>query len=183
MSIIVNVVNILKGEIFTKRERRQQLMESIHQLKSTHHWFPWPEGLGPGEFFTLNMIMHAQHSNPEGLKSSEIGNHFHMSRPAVSQMLSSLEKKGFIERTICPEDRRVIYVRLKPEAKPRFEAYRKEIMERVDDIFDQLSEEEVQQMIALSDHLYSSLLRIREKYESQSWKPDCNHTKEESHIS
>jgi DNA-binding MarR family transcriptional regulator len=129
------------------------------------------------------MIIHAQHSNPEGLKSSEIGHHFHMSRPAVSQMLSSLEKKGFIERTICPEDRRVIYVRLKPEAKSRFESYGEEIMKRVDDIFEELSEEEIQQVITLSDRLYSSLLRIHEKYKSQSWKPDCNHTKEGPHIS
>jgi DNA-binding MarR family transcriptional regulator len=67
------------------------------------------EGFSATEFFTLKLIMECE-KNSESSTTKSIGEHFDISRPAVSQMLNSLERKGLIERSIDKDDRRQICV-------------------------------------------------------------------------
>ncbi len=49
------------------------------------------------------------------LPQSQIAREMGTSQPNVTQLLHALEKDGFVERVIFPENRRVTYARLKPE--------------------------------------------------------------------
>jgi DNA-binding MarR family transcriptional regulator len=49
------------------------------------------------------------------LPQSEIAREMGTSQPNVTQLLHALEKDGFVERIIYPENRRVTFARLKPE--------------------------------------------------------------------
>lgn len=53
----------------------------------------------------------------EGVSVSDIQQNLHISKPAVSQTLNSLESKHYIVRRIDPHDRRKITVTLTPEGE------------------------------------------------------------------
>ncbi|MGI6153725.1 MAG: MarR family winged helix-turn-helix transcriptional regulator [Christensenellaceae bacterium] len=58
----------------------------------------------------------------KGMNVSEIQQVLHLSKPAVSQTLNGLEKKGYITRTIDPSDRRKITVTLTPAGQKELES-------------------------------------------------------------
>lgn len=69
-------------------------------------------GLSKGEFFTLEMLHKHRELHPEaaGMYVTSLANHTHMSMPAMSRLLKTLEQKGYIERTVDKEDRRNTYI-------------------------------------------------------------------------
>lgn len=64
--------------------------------------------LNPREIMCLSFIADNHHGDK--VKLSEISNHFHVTPPAVSQMIRVLEDGGYIERVILKNDRRSVYV-------------------------------------------------------------------------
>ncbi|MDR2932017.1 MAG: MarR family transcriptional regulator [Oscillospiraceae bacterium] len=55
--------------------------------------------------------------NEKGVCVSEIQQALHISKPAVSQTLNGLERKGYIIRRIDPDDRRKITVTITPSGR------------------------------------------------------------------
>lgn len=94
---------------------KEKLFEAMHNLKRAHAWGPQMEGASRGEYFTLHMIHRLTEESGEGnpgAKITDLSHSAQMSRPAVSQMLNTLENKQLIERIMAKSDRRVVYVKL-----------------------------------------------------------------------
>lgn len=51
------------------------------------------------------------------ISRSELGERIHMSRAAMAELLGKMEKKGLIERTQSPEDKRRIDIKLTPKGR------------------------------------------------------------------
>lgn len=64
--------------------------------------------LKPREIMCLSFISTIH--DGEKVKLNEISDHFHVTPPAVTQMVRILEDGGYIERVILKNDRRSVYV-------------------------------------------------------------------------
>lgn len=70
------------------------------ELQGRHH-------LGLSEFETLDRLIDA---GGETYKMSDLANDIHLSQSALSRAVARLERDGLVNRTLCTEDRRAIFV-------------------------------------------------------------------------
>lgn len=132
-------------------EQRQRFFECASRLRRNFAALHKVRGVSPGEFFMLNHI--ARFGGEEGLRAGNLGEKLGMSRPAVSQMLNSLEDKGFIERMQSRRDHRAVFVRLSEQGRGRFDAVMRGLAHNLDHVFDQLGREKFEQLIRLVNDL------------------------------
>ncbi len=103
------------------------------------------------------LMAEKQRGNEAGLLPSELSEHLGVSRNTVSTLLNGLEAQGLIVRQLHPDDRRQWLIRLTPDGEtlvrqraPQFAAF-------VGSLFQGLSEQEQQTLLALLDRLYQTL--------------------------
>jgi len=71
-------------------------------------------GLGVSEFEVLDRLAE---SGRRDFRSQELAEAVHLSQSALSRLIDRLEKDGLVERCLCGEDRRGIYVTLTPAGR------------------------------------------------------------------
>lgn len=84
----------------------------------------------------------------------------HISKPAISYILNTLEKKNYITREIDPKDRRKVSISATPEGRAAAEQSMKKYDEIWSEILDRFGEDNMRQLIDLLtdlDDLYSVL--------------------------
>lgn len=84
----------------------------------------------------------------------------HISKPAISYILNTLEKKNYITREIDPKDRRKVSISATPEGKAAAEQSQKKYDELWDEILTRFGEDNMRQLLGLMrdlDELYASL--------------------------
>ena len=67
------------------------------------------QGLGVSEFEVLDRL---SESPEHKFRAQELADAVHLSQSALSRLIDRLEKNGLVERCLCGEDRRGIYVLL-----------------------------------------------------------------------
>jgi len=93
-------------------------------------------------------------ANSEGnVGMSDIRSYLQVTKGAVSQMLSSLEKKGFINRDINKSNRRNLIVTLTAEGRQILERQYGEFTDRLEKIISRLGEDDVRQMITIVNRM------------------------------
>ena len=65
------------------------------------------QGLGVSEFEVLDRL---SESPEDKFRAQELADAVHLSQSALSRLIDRLEKNGLVERCLCGEDRRGIYV-------------------------------------------------------------------------
>jgi len=80
-----------------------------HELGKRH-------GLGVSEFEVLDRL--AERGDRD-FRSQELADAVHLSQSALSRLIDRLERHGLVERCLCGEDRRGIYVTLTPAGRQR----------------------------------------------------------------
>ena len=73
-------------------------------------------GLGVSEFEVLDRL---SESREDKFRAQELADAVHLSQSALSRLIDRLEKHGLVERCLCGEDRRGIYVILTGEGVRR----------------------------------------------------------------
>lgn len=72
-----------------------------------------PHGLGASDFEVLDILASGAVSEPgEHCRVQNIAGRVHLSQSALSRLIGRLEKDGLVERTVCEEDRRGVWVAL-----------------------------------------------------------------------
>ena len=136
----------------TRQETLQSIFETLENLRRStrrvqhHRHFHALEGV---RFDLLWRLAH----NKEGISVKELAASMNMTSGAVTQMLDALATKGLIERTEGSPDRRVVLVKLAPDAKARFRRLRHSHFENMATIFDPLSDKEMEQLLMLLQKL------------------------------
>jgi len=73
-------------------------------------------GLGVSEFEVLDRLAER---GVRDFRAQELADAVHLSQSALSRLIDRLEVHGLVERCLCGEDRRGIYVRLTPDGQQR----------------------------------------------------------------
>lgn len=107
-------------------------------------------GITPSEFVLLCFLhRHA----PENPTAGTLARSMHSSRSAVSQLLRRLEKKGLIERSTSPKDRRAVCVFLTPQGEETFQKTSSGVHQQFEQALHALGEEKSETLISLLNEL------------------------------
>ncbi|MEU1199359.1 MarR family transcriptional regulator [Streptomyces sp. NPDC005813] len=71
-----------------------------------------PHGLGASDFEVLDILASRVAEPGELCRVQNIAGQVHLSQSALSRLIGRLEKEGLVERTVCQEDRRGVWVAL-----------------------------------------------------------------------
>ncbi|KOV27180.1 MarR family winged helix-turn-helix transcriptional regulator [Streptomyces sp. XY152] len=78
-----------------------------------------PYGLGASDFEVLDLLVTTTPPGGEQCRVQNLAGRVHLSQSALSRLIARLEKDGLVERGMCLEDRRGVYVRLTPKGRER----------------------------------------------------------------
>ncbi len=148
--------------------QKEMLMQAMHRMKKAQVWPPFFPGVSRGEFFMLHKIEHLvknKDTEKPGAKITDLSVAAEMSKPAVSQMLNSLEEKGMIERVMTKNDRRVVYVNLTEQGKTQLEKIAKQMDSLLDEIVKELGQEDTEEFARLLNKLNHILEEIKNRGE------------------
>ncbi|MEH7418891.1 MarR family transcriptional regulator [Neobacillus drentensis] len=137
-------------------ETAQKLIKAFQQFRKAGRNEKKIAGFNPSEFRVLFLIQRANENNSE-MKVSEISQKLRVTPPTVTQIINVLEKAGYIERTINPEDRRAVKISLTEEGLKATERARKKFTETFLGLVDYLGEKE-------SDQLAELLFKVHEYF-------------------
>lgn len=76
-------------------------------------------GIGLSEFETLDRLVDAACGK---YRMSDLAGDIHLSQSALSRAVARLERDGLVERSMCEEDRRAIFVRMTNKGRAVYEA-------------------------------------------------------------
>lgn len=109
----------------------------------------------------LNMqeysLMHKLASNDNNTDLTAIREYLAVTKASVSQMLSSLEKRGMLIRQIDPANRRNLIVILTPEGKKQLQLKQIQVENRFDQLLEKLGEPDAKQFIHLINKMNNIL--------------------------
>ncbi|MFI8949619.1 MarR family winged helix-turn-helix transcriptional regulator [Streptomyces sp. NPDC053750] len=71
-----------------------------------------PHGLGASDFEVLDILATEEPEQGSQCRVQNLVGRVHLSQSALSRLIARLEKDGLVERTMCAEDRRGVYVAL-----------------------------------------------------------------------
>ena len=153
----------------TAGDSLQHLVEAFVKFKKTRYFMPHAFGLPQGEFFMLHHVdiiakKNAAHGTPDGVKVSELSAVVQMSMPAVSQMLNSLQGKGYVRRVAAESDRRVVYVVLTEKGRELLEKTMKDFLQRLEEVVAIFGEDNTNQLAALSDKFCEAIEEVRKRH-------------------
>lgn len=132
---------------------KEQLVSAMMRFKKIGMSFPTNVNISMSELFLMNAIV--KHTvSPDGPVSiSDVQSKLHISKPAVSQMLNTLEQKGYIQREIDQLDRRKIAVRITDEGQIMLKKTREFADHSLDQIITRFGVENTESLIRLLTHL------------------------------
>lgn len=95
------------------RELIQALMQGRHVVTTVLH----DKDLSLAEFIALTCVAGNRDDSEDKVYADDLQSRLFISKPAISQLLKSLEKAGYIQREINLENRRKLNVTLTPQGR------------------------------------------------------------------
>lgn len=150
----------------------ESLARSIFRFKRFQ--MPFPPGLDihMGELAIMGGIAKDGCFSPKNINVPEIQHHLHITKPAISQMLNSLEKKGYLSREIDKHDRRKIVVALTPKGRQILKTNKEFMDGLLGEIITRFGEEETKQLIASFNRFSDILVEVSEEIQLENKKGD-----------
>ncbi|MEU5095706.1 MarR family transcriptional regulator [Streptomyces sp. NPDC020996] len=71
-----------------------------------------PHGLGASDFEVLDLLASEAPSHGDHCRVQNLVGRVHLTQSALSRLIGRLEKDGLVERSVCTEDRRGVWVAL-----------------------------------------------------------------------
>jgi DNA-binding MarR family transcriptional regulator len=139
-----------------KNELHNELLRSLFMLKKFTHTFR-PASLRKEDEMNLasfTLLYYIKEHNGD-LSGEKIRNELSVTKPAVSQMLASLEKKGFLTRETNKENRRCIVLSLTEKGTRFIEKTEKETDKRLAGIISRFGKNDTRSLITLINRFLS----------------------------
>lgn len=134
------------------KETIKLLMEAFKHLQHGMHqnlYRSISPKLKPSHLFVMMRLKHSARNGVDGIRVSEIAALMGISVPAVTQILTGLEKDGYILREMDKNDRRAVRVFLTPDGTQLMETAFRHLSERFGGLFDYLGEENSLKLVSL----------------------------------
>ncbi|MCR2033378.1 MarR family winged helix-turn-helix transcriptional regulator [Anaerofustis stercorihominis] len=131
---------------------KKELKEFVYYLHSINKIFTPKMDchliLPKSEFFLLSVLLREKKENDvDGIYPSEISLKSRLSRPAITQTLNSLEKKGYIIRVLEENDRRKFKVSITEDGKKIVDDAFEDRFLQLMEIANKLGEEKLKQLL------------------------------------
>lgn len=104
--------------------------------------------ISKGEFVALQVISRFG-GDPDMTTTSVLSEKLGISKPAVSQMANALEEKGYIERSVNPNDRRHVRMLLTQQGRKMLERQERLLCDEFGGVFDRLGAEDAERLMEL----------------------------------
>ncbi len=131
---------------------REELLQTVVQrmmsvMRHVRHVTPPPEPiLSPPQLHLLFMIAHKK---GEAISVKELAERSSITPGAVTQFADGLVEKGLVAREGDPNDRRIVRLKATERAMSQIEQFQKEHAASMSKIFEALTDDELQLLIAL----------------------------------
>jgi DNA-binding MarR family transcriptional regulator len=147
----------------------KNLMSVMFRFRNFKGDIPENLGLKLPELFALKMISDFDINDNDNSCSSleEIRNELNFTKSATSQLMNSLEEKGFVTREINPDDRRKVEVKLTSLGADKLmmaELFKSEMLEEV---IKDMGEDKVNDLVDLLTSFSNSLDKVNHKLNSK----------------
>ncbi len=145
-------------EVSTIKEEKninaEKLMSAFSQFRKIH-WRPkHVEELKPSEFMVLHTVKHTYMEKGSGLKISEISDELCVAVPTVTQLVKSLERKGYVEKIPDEDDGRVTRVILSGKGRDLAKKGYEDFYKRFTGLSDYLGEEKSGELASLLQEVF-----------------------------
>ena len=110
------------------------------------------QGLNPTEFAVLELLYHKGHQPLQ-----QIGQKILLASGSITYVVDKLEKRGYIQRILCPNDRRVTYAQITDDGKSFMDRVFPMHEQQLHEIMSVLTGEEKEQAITLLKKLGLSI--------------------------
>ncbi len=101
-------------------------------------------GMNLNEFAVLELLYHKGDQPIQ-----QIGRNILVANSSITYVVDKLEKKGYLYRRACPDDRRVMYAAITEPGKEFMDAYFPEHEKKIESVFNVWSEKEIDTAIDL----------------------------------
>lgn len=128
---------------------KDQYIRAIIRFRKFGIILPYTSDLNMTELVVMRSLEDNCPYSDNNIGISEVQEVLHITKSAISQMMNSLEKKGFIQRKIDKEDRRKIIVTLTQAGKNILKETKESANENLGKIISNLGEENTKQFIEL----------------------------------
>lgn len=146
---------------------KDQLVFAMLRLKKVSMTFPPEFDIRMGELFLMGKIAKNTACSNQNFQVSDLSSHLFITKPAISQMLNSLEKKGYISREIDKNDRRKRAVMLTTEGQEILKQTKEYTDCKIEETIHRFGEENTRQLIAL----FTLLSDISENLNQENLQP------------
>ena len=130
-----------------------QLIHAFMRMKKTHAMLPPENDLRFAEMFVLTKIEDNKNEANACIHVNDIAKQLHITKPAVSQVLNALERKGYVVREIDKTDRRKISVLLTSEGAKTLLQSRAYMDNLINLVITRFGEEKTRTLISLFEEL------------------------------
>jgi DNA-binding MarR family transcriptional regulator len=103
----------------------------------------------PPSVMILARLLRTSRENPAGTRVSDLAAALEITASAVTQLVTVLEERGFVARTMDPEDRRGVLVHLTEAGSREAESIMASINEVFSGLVDHLGHEKSRQLLSL----------------------------------
>lgn len=121
-----------------------------------------------GELFVMRKIaanpFNSEANSEVNVDMTNIQNSLCVTKPAVSQMFSALEKKGYISREIDPKDRRRFITSLTPKGEQITIAMKEHADKAITQTIARFGEENMTQLINLFNHFIDIIEDVQNEF-------------------
>ncbi|HWJ02451.1 MAG TPA: MarR family transcriptional regulator [Verrucomicrobiae bacterium] len=107
------------------------------------------QGIKQSEFMLLINLHHLTQQTGHGVRVSELSTQLNITSVAVTQLVNSLETKGFVERLNDPADRRVVLVKPTPSGEKLLERAKDRHVEHLRRLVKFLGEQDTKELIRI----------------------------------
>lgn len=128
---------------------KERIMSSMFRFKKFKVIFPQGMNLHMGELYVMQKINRNSFNPDDKVGMEDIQHSLYITKPAISQMLNTLEKKGFIRREINKSDRRRFIITLTTEGEQKLSCMLKYADDKLEEIIKRFGEEEMEQLIKM----------------------------------
>lgn len=141
-------------------ELNEHLLKIIRMMKEAENLalFPASAKLSQTEFRLLREVILEQEKGSE-IISSELARRLGITRSAVSQIVTKMEKNGIVERVDSPLDRKIAYVHLSDDTRAVYE----EQCKLANAFFERVNEEYGEEKLRKFEKLYNEFLETFQK--------------------
>lgn len=126
---------------------KEALISAVVRFKRADNFLSYRFRLQLSELAVMGRAAGGCDLAEKGMCVSEIHETLHISKPAVSQTLNSLERKGYILRAIDPADRRKITVTVTAKGRAELEECTRCFDQMMDDVLETFGAENAAMLI------------------------------------